>query len=193
MRTLLALLMTVSLTGCISSPQGAQYDTEYAKHQDIRSQSVYRFKAKAIKPSGERYWGSNDLAELFYVTSEAAAVVKLRFNYPAKTMQATSLDAQNNVLRQTTFILLDESAPKPSNPEDRYFYLTPKGELLSKSRNCTPDMSVGCQWRNHQLFITHNGNLAAQYDTGAAGMAFLVFPMYGSNKYLEIFPKAPGL
>jgi hypothetical protein len=192
MRTLLALLITVSLSGCISSPQGAQYAAEYANHQDIRSQSVYRFNTKAIKPSGESYWGSNDLAQLFYVSSEKAAVVKLRFNYPDKTVQATSLDAQNNVLRQTTFILLDESAEKPSDPEALYFYLTPKGELLRKTRNCTPDMSVGCQWYNHQVFITHSGNLATQYETGAAGMAFLVFPMYGSQKYLEIFPKAPG-
>lgn len=191
MRSLLALFIAVSLSGCVSSPQGAQYDAEYANHQDIRKQSLYRFKTKAIKPSGESYWGSDDLAQLFYVPGKTASVVELRFNYPAKTVQATSLDAQNNVVQQQTYILLDASASEPDDKNNRYLRLSKNGEIVKKSRNCTPDMSVGCQWHNHEIFLTQSGNLAVQYESGGAGLAFLVFPIYNSQKYFEIFPKAP--
>ena len=53
-------------------------------------------------------------------------------------------------------------------------------------------MSIGCRWQDRTLFITRNGDMAVQLASGSAGMAFLVIPFYGSEKYLEIFPKAPG-
>ena len=60
---------------------------------------------------------------------------------------------------------------------------------MQKTRNCTPDMSVGCHWWIHNLFITRHGDMALQYGNGSAVMLFLLFPAYGSNKYLEIFSK----
>lgn len=191
MRKLLPLLLTLLLAGCvISSPQKAQYNAEYSNRQDIRTQSVYRFITKPVKPSGENYWGAGDLPQLFYVTSDNAAVVELRFNYPAKSLLITSLDGQNNVLEKKTFALLDESASKPSDPKFSYFYLTKDGELMMKYHNCTPDMSVGCRWFEHRIFITRNTDLAVQYESGSAGMAFLLIPFYGSQKYFEVFPRA---
>jgi len=103
-----------------------------------------------------------------------------------------SLDAQNRTLREETYALLDESAAKPSDVESRYFFLTKEGVLLTKFKNCTPDMSVGCRWQERTLFITRNGDMAVQLASGTAGMAFLVIPFYGSEKYLEIFPKVSG-
>ncbi|MEQ4451592.1 MULTISPECIES: hypothetical protein [Kosakonia] len=192
MHRILTLLLSVLLAGCISSPQKAQYNAEYANRQDIRAHEVYRFMTKPVKSSGEKYWGAGDLAELLYVVDDKAAVVELRFNYPAKSMQVTARDAQNKVLRERTFILMDEAASKPADSDIRYFYLTKEGELATTSRNCTPDMSAGCRWWNYKLFITHNADLAVQYEHGAAGLAFLVFPMYSSSQNLEIFPKATG-
>lgn len=193
MRRLLAPLMTLLLVGCaISSPQKEQYKAEYNNRQDVRAQNVYRFKTQPIKPSGEKYWGAGDLAQLFYVSDDKASVLELRFNYPAKSLRVASLDPQNNVLREKTYSLLDESAAKPADPNTGYVYLTKDGELMRKVRNCTPDMSVGCQWWNHRLFITRSADLAVQYEKGGAGLAFLVIPVYGASEYLEIFPKAPG-
>ncbi len=190
MRVLFALLLTSLLAGCItSSPQKALYKAEYPHRQDIRQQNVYQFKTTPIKASGERYRGAGDLAVLFGVSHQNASTVQLRFNYPAKSLEAVSLDAANKTIRKETFILLDESAPKPSRPETNYFYLTKDGQLVQKSRNCTPDMSVGCQWWNHMLFITRNGDMAVHYENGSAVLLFLVFPGYGSHDYLEIFSK----
>ena len=190
MRVLFALLLSSLLAGCItSSPQKALYKAEYPHRQDIRQQNVYQFKTTPIKASGKRYRGAGDLAVLFGVSHQNASTVQLRFNYPAKSLEAVSLDAANKTIRKETFILLDESAPKPSRPETNYFYLTKDGQLVQKSRNCTPDMSVGCQWWNHRLFITRNGDMAVHYENGSAVLLFLVFPGYGSHDYLEIFSK----
>lgn len=193
MRKLMVLLVAALLAGCgSSSPQQTQYETEYSQRQDIRKQSVYRFATKPMKPSGEKYWGAGDLAQLFYVIDAKATVIELAFNYPAKTLLATARDAQNNMLKEQTYILLAKSDAAPAGENVRYIYLTKDGELAKKTKNCTPDMSVGCQWWNYRLFITRSADLAVQYEQGGAGLAFLVIPMHGSNKYLEIFPKAAG-
>lgn len=189
-RVLFVLLLSSLLVGCItSSPQKALYKAEYPHRQDIRQKNVYQFKTTPIKASGERYWGAGELTQLFRVNDKDASTVQLRFNYPAKSLEAVSLDAANRTLSKETFILLDESAPKPSSPETNYFYLTKDGQLVHKIRNCTPDMSVGCQWWNHRLFITRNGDMAVHYENGSAVLLFLVFPGYGSHDYLEIFSK----
>lgn len=193
MRTPLILLLTLLLTGCvISSPQKALYNAEYPHRQDIRQQNVYRFTTKPVTPGGEKYWGAGDLAQLFYVSDDKATTVELRFSYPGKSLHVASLDTQNHVLRERTFILLDESAAKPANKDIDYFFLTKEGELKTSWRSCIPDMSVGCSWGGHTLFITRNTDLAVQYETGGAYLMFLVFPAYGSRKYLEIFPQAPA-
>lgn len=194
MRQLSVLLFILFLSGCVvSSPQKSQYNAEYPNRQDIRAHSVYRFKVTPLKPGGDEYKGVDDLAQLFYVRSDTAATVELRFNYPAKVVQATSLDAQNHPLQQRTWALLDESAAKPSDPESDYFWLTKEGVLVKKYKNCTPDMSVGCRWIERTLFITRNGDLGVQLADGSAGMAFLLIPFYGSEKYLGIFPKVAGV
>lgn len=193
MRQLSVLLCLLLLTGCtVSSPQKAQFNAEYPNRQDIRSHTVYRFMTKPLKPGGGKYYGANDLAEMLYARADNAAMVELRFNYPAKRLQVKTFDRQNSILQEQTWILLDESAAKPSDPESHHFWLTKEGVLLTKFKNCTPDMSVGCRWQERTLFITHNGDMAVQFAKGTAGMAFLVIPFYGSEKYLEIFPKAAG-
>ena len=190
MRGLLVLLVTLLLGGCvISSPQRAQYKEEYGNRQDIRTHTVYRFMTKPVRPSGEEYWGAANLAEFFYVDDKNATRVELRFNYAANTVDVASLDAQNTVLRKRTIVLLDESAAKPADTEDVYLTLTRDGELTKKVRSCKPDMSVGCQWWNHKLFITRSGDLAVQYEKGGTGLIFLLVPAYGSTEYLEIYPK----
>lgn len=193
MRQLSVLLCLLLLAGCVvSSPQKAQFNAEYPNRQDIRNHTVYRFMTKPLKPGGGKYYGSNDLAETLYVRADNAVTVELRFNYPARTLQVKSLDGQNRTLREETYVLLDESAAKPSDPESLYFFLTKDGVLLTKYKNCTPDMSVGCRWLERTLFITRNGDMAVQLADGTAGLAFLVIPFYGSKKYLEIFPQAAG-
>ncbi|MCU6668735.1 hypothetical protein M8013_08235 [Enterobacteriaceae bacterium H4N4] len=190
MRQLSVLGLVLLLSGCVvSSPQQSQFQAEYPNRQDIRSHSVYQFKTTPLKPGGDEYKGTDDLAQLFYVSSKSAATVELRFNYPAKSLQATSRDAQNNTLSQQTWTLLDESAAKPSDPERQYLWLTKDGVLRTKYKNCTPDMSVGCRWVERDMFITRSGDMAVQYAEGSAGMAFLVIPFYGSQKYLGVFPK----
>ena len=193
MRQLSLLLCLLLLTGCVvNAPQKAQFNAEYPNRQDIRHHAVYRFMTKPLKPGGGKYYGANDLAETLYVRADNAAMVELRFNYPGRSLQVKSLDAQNRTLREETYALLDESAAKPSDVESRYFFLTKEGVLLTKHKNCTPDMSVGCRWQDRTLFITRKGDMAVQLAKGGAGMAFLGIPLYGSQKYLEIFPKAPG-
>ncbi len=193
MRQLSVLLCLLLLTGCVvSSPQKAQFNAEYPNRQDIRSHTVYRFMTKPLQPGGGKYYGANDLAETLYVRADNAAMVELRFNYPGRSLQVKSLDAQNRTLRDETYALLDESAAKPSDAESRYFFLSKEGVLLTKFKNCTPDMSVGCRWQDRTLFITRSGDMAVQLASGTAGMAFLVIPFYGSEKYLEIFPKVSG-
>lgn len=193
MRQLSVLGLVLLLSGCVvSSPQKSQYQAEYPNRQDIRSHSLYRFVTTPLKPGGDEYRGADDLAQLFHVSKKTAATVELRFNYPAKSLQATSRDAQNNTLGQQTWILLDESSAKPSDPQSDYFWLTKDGVLRTHYKNCTPDMSVGCRWVEREMFITRNGDMAVQYAEGSAGMAFLVIPFYGSQKYLGIFPKASG-
>ncbi|MCT4707653.1 hypothetical protein MUA03_17370 [Enterobacteriaceae bacterium H16N7] len=189
MRGLSALLMVLSLTGCvISSPQREQYNAEYSSRQDIRTHTLYRFMAKPVKSSGEKYWGAGDLTELFYVKGDAASSVELHLDYASKSMTVKSIDTQNKTLHEEKYILLDESDEKPSDSNVKYIYLTKDGELIRKVKNCTPDMSVACQWWDHRLFITHNGDLAVQYQQGSAGMLFLLVPFYGNRSYLEIFP-----
>jgi hypothetical protein len=183
------LILTLLLTGCASSPQQAQYKAEYPVRQDMRKQSIYQFQTKPIKSSGARYWGSGNLAELFYVSDDQASTLEMRFNYPARSLQVSSRDPHNNILRQRTFILLDESAAKPSDSKTGYVYLTKDGQLSRKTKNCTPDMSVGCQWWNHTIFLTRQGDLAVNYESGGAVLMFLVLPLYGSNEYFEVFPK----
>jgi len=193
MRQLSVLCSLLLLSGCVvSSPQKSQYQAEYPNRQDIRSHSLYRFVTTPLKPGGDEYKGTDDLALLFYVSSKNAATVELRFNYPAKTLQATSLDAQNNALSQQTWALLDESAAKPTDSNSRHFWLTKDGVLRTQYKNCTPDMSVGCRWVDREMFITRSGDMAVQYAEGSAGMVFLVIPFYGSQKYLGIFPKVAG-
>ncbi|MGY5956392.1 Lipoprotein [Kosakonia sp. BK9b] len=190
MRSVLILLLAGLLAGCeVSSPQKAQYNAEYENRQDIHTQNVYRFKAQPLKSSGKKYWGAGNLAELFYVNADNTAVVELHFNYPAKSLDTVSRDAQNTLLRERTWHLLDESASKPADPEANYLYLTKDGRLLRQKRHCTPDMGVGCQWHNYELFITRHGDLMVQYASGGAGLAFLILPVYSSYQYVEIFPK----
>lgn len=192
MRKLSALIIMGLLTGCsVNTPQKAQYNAEYSQRQDIRAQNVYRFKIKPIQPSGGKYWGEDNLAQVFYVSDENAATIELHFNYPARTLLASSLDKQGQVLHKRTFALFAESATPPSDPDADYLYLTKSGELRTKWKNCTPDMSVGCRWGGHTIFITHSADLAVQYESGTAGMAFLLIPFYGSETRLQIFAKAP--
>lgn len=113
---------------------------------DIRTQNVYRFKIKPLQPSGGKYWGADNLTQVFYVSDKNAAAIELRFNFPTATLQASSLDEQGKVVSTQTFALLAESATPPSGSDTKYLYLTKSGELLSKWQNCTPDMSVGCSW-----------------------------------------------
>ncbi|QMV51187.1 hypothetical protein [Ewingella americana] len=192
MYKLSALLLVLLLAGCsISAPQNAQYKKEYSARQDIRKQSLYQFMTKPVAAGGGRYWGSGDLAALFSVMDKQATSLELRFNYPAKSLEVSSRDAQNKTLRSKAFRLLDESAAKPADADNGYFYLTKDGQLVKNTRNCTPDMSVGCRWWNTKIFITGNGNLAVQHEEGGAGMMFLMIPVYGSNANFEVFPKAP--
>lgn len=193
MRQSFPLILILLLAGCVSSSQHAQYKTEHPVRQDIRKQSVYQFQTKPTKPSGEKYWGAGDLADLFYVNDDKAATLEMRFNFPARSLQVSSRDAKDNILRQQLFNLLDESAAKPSDSQTNYVYLTKDGQLLRKVKNCTPDMSVGCQWRNHTIFLTRGGDLAVNYESGGAALMFLVLPLYGSKEYLEIFPKVSSV
>lgn len=147
MRKFTALLLMGLLTGCsVNAPQSAQYNAEYSQRQDIRTQNVYRFKIKPLQPSGGKYWGADNLTQVFYVSDKNAATIELRFNFPTATLQASSLDEQGKVVSTQTFALLAESATPPSGSDTKYLYLTKSGELLSKWKNCTPDMSVGCSW-----------------------------------------------
>lgn len=189
MRPVFILILTSLLAGCVtSSPQSALFKAEYPQRLDIRQHSVYQFKTKPISASGESYRGSGNLTTLFRVSNEDASVLQLRFNYPAKSLDAVSLDTRNRILDKHTFALLDESA-SASASEGEYFYLTKDGQLMQKNRNCTPDMSVGCQWWIHNLFITRNGDMAVHYEKRSAVVLFLLLPAYGSNEYLEIFSK----
>ncbi|WP_228303343.1 hypothetical protein [Klebsiella aerogenes] len=192
MRKFTALILMGLLTGCsVNAPQSAQYNAEYSQRQDIHTQNVYRFKIKPLQPSGGKYWGADNLTQVFYVSDKNAAAIELRFNFPTATLQASSLDEQGKVVSTQTFALLAESATPPSGSDTKYLYLTKSGELLSKWKNCTPDMSVGCSWGGHQIFITHSADLAVQYATGGAGLAFLLIPFYNSEARLQIFAKAP--
>ena len=193
MRQFFMLILTLLLAGCARSPQQAQYNAEYPVRQDMRKQSVYQFQTKPITPSGARYWGAGNLAELFYVSDDQASTLEMRFNYPARSLLVTSRDPQTNIVRQRTFILLDESVAKPSDSQTGYMYLTKDGQLLRKAKNCTPDMSVGCQWWNHTVFLTRKGDLAVNYESGGAALMFLVLPLYGSKEYLEVFPNVSPL
>jgi len=191
MRALVATMLAFLLTGCFtSSPQKTQFKAEYPARQDIRQKNEYRFTIKPTKPADARYWGSDDLAELFYVADTQATTLTLHFNFPAKSLQVSSQDPDNKIRRQTTFMLLDESAEKPSDTDLRYMYLTKDGRLLRKTRSCKPDMSVGCQWWIHTIFITRNGDMAVSYEKGGTGLVFLVIPLYSSSEYLQIFNKA---
>jgi hypothetical protein len=188
MRLVLTLVLTSLLAGCVvDSPQKAQYNAEYPHRQDIRRQTVYQFMTKPVTKESK---GSDDLAEFFHVREDRATRVELRFNYPAHLVEISALDENRRVLRKTTVALLDESAADPSDREADYFYLTKDGTLLRKSKNCTPDMSVGCRWDVHTAFLTQKGDLAVQYENGSAGLFFLVVPFYGSSKYLNVFPNA---
>ncbi|WP_313109669.1 hypothetical protein [Atlantibacter sp.] len=192
MRFISTIILSSLLAGCvISSPQKAQYKAEYSHRQDIRQHTVYKFNTKPISPSGKSYRGSGNLTTLFKLSDKNASKIQLRFDYPAKSLEAVSLDAQDKILDKQTFTLLDKSADKPSDSQMNYFYLTKDGQLVYKTRNCTPDMSIGCQWWAHSLFITRNGDMAVHYENGSAVMLFLILPAYGSNEYLEIFSKAP--
>ncbi|MEJ5064761.1 hypothetical protein WH279_14770 [Erwinia sp. MYb375] len=197
MRTLLAVTLTALLAGCVTTPsQKAQFNAEYPHRQDIRQQSVYHFMTKPVSASGKKYWGSDNVAELFYVSDNAASMLQLRFNYPGRSVEVSSLDTHQKTLRKRTFALLDESAAKPSNADADYLVLTKGGQLMKKTRNCTPDMSVGCRWWNHTIFITRHADMAVHYEEGGAGLIFLIFPFYDSSEYLRIFQKvtpAPGL
>lgn len=61
---------------------------------------------------------------------------------------------------------------------------------LIRNRLVQADMSIGCQWWNYSLFITHSGDMAVHYENGSAVVLFLILPAYGSKQYLEIFSKA---
>jgi len=185
------VIFSFLLCGCvISSPQKAQYKTEYSHRQDIRQHNVYKFNTKPISASGKAYRGSGNLTSLFKLSDSNASRVQLLFDYAAKSLKAVSLDANDKILDKQTFILLDESMAKPSDSGINYFYLTKDGQLVNKTRNCTPDMSIGCQWWNYSLFITHSGDMAVHYENGSAVVLFLILPAYGSKEYLEIFSKA---
>jgi len=194
MRSFLILLLTSLLAGCVtSSPQKTLFKAEYPQRLDIRQHNVYQFKTRPIVSSGESYRGSGDLTELFRVSNKNASMLQLRFDYPERSLEVVSLDAHNTVLDKHIFSLLDESASGPSDSEGEYFYLTKDGQLMQKTRNCTPDMSVGCQWWIHNLFITRNGDMAVHYENGSAVVLFLLLPAYGSHEYLEIFSKVSPL
>lgn len=62
MHRILTLLLSVLLAGCISSPQKAQYNAEYANRQDIRAHEVYRFMTNPVKSSGEKILGRRRLS-----------------------------------------------------------------------------------------------------------------------------------
>ncbi|BBJ86232.1 TPA: hypothetical protein ACNV3W_003088 [Raoultella ornithinolytica] len=188
------LFIVLALSGCVvHSPQMAQYKAEYSNRQDIHSHSLYRFMAKPVKSSEEKYWGAGDLTEFFYVKGDKTSTVELKLDYDSKTMRIKSIDSQNRTLDERTFVLLDGSEEKPSDSNVKSLYLTKDGELIRKVKNCTPDMSAGCQWWEHRLFITQNGDLAVQYQQGGAGMLFLIVPFYTNSSYLEIFPRAPDV
>jgi len=103
MRQLSLLLCLLLLTGCVvNAPQKAQFNAEYPNRQDIRHHAVYRFMTKPLKPGGGKDYGANDLAETLRARADNAAMVELRFNYPARRLQVKTLDAQNSTLREET-------------------------------------------------------------------------------------------
>lgn len=86
------LFIVLALSGCVvHSPQMAQYKAEYSNRQDIHSHSLYRFKAKSVKSSEEKYWGAGDLTEFFYVKGDKTSTVELKLDYDSKTMHIKSL------------------------------------------------------------------------------------------------------
>lgn len=189
MRWFLIFFMTIFLFGCVSSPQEKQYMKEYSKMQNFRMQSTYYFRAEPIKKNGEH----QDLAGFFYVSAESAVTVKLDFNLPEKKLTVSSLDVDKKVIRDQVFTLLDEDDPEPTKRigmASEYIYLTKNGELTRKTKSCMPDMSVGCTWWNYTFFLTNQSDLAILYNYGGAILAFLIIPMYGDNKYFEIYPKS---
>ncbi|MFZ4831752.1 hypothetical protein [Rouxiella sp. Mn2063] len=139
MRKILVLLLSLLLTGCInlSSPQGAQYKAEYANRLDIRTQNVYRFMNKAVRPMGDSNAQDDYLAGFFSLSGAENSILELRFNYPAKSLQVTSLDRQNHVIAERTYLLLDKSEAPPTNKDIDYFYLTKDGECSGKLKLST--------------------------------------------------------
>ena len=80
------LFIVLALSGCVvHSPQMAQYKAEYSNRQDIHSHSLYRFMAKPVKSSEEKYWGAGDLTEFFYVKGDKTSTVELKLDYDSKT------------------------------------------------------------------------------------------------------------
>jgi hypothetical protein len=189
MRWLLILIMVVFLCGCANSPQEKQYMREYSSMQNLRMQNTYYFRTEPIKKNGDH----QDLASFFYVSDESAVTVKFDFNLPEKKLTVSSLDVDKKVIREQVFTLLDDDDPESTKgigEASTYIYLTKKGELIRKTKNCTPDMSVGCTWWSYTFFLTHQFDLALLYNQGGAGLAFLIIPLYNDNKYFEIYPKS---
>lgn len=189
MRWLLIFMMPVFLCGCVSSSQGKKYMEEYSKMQNLRMQSTYYFRVEPIKKNGEH----QSLADFFYVSDESAVTVKLDFNLPEKKLTVSSLDVDKKVIRDQVFTILDDDEPEPTKrigEASTYIYLTKKGELISKTKNCKPDLAVGCVWWNYTFFLTHQFDLALLYNEGGASLAFLIIPLYNDNKYFEIYPKS---
>ncbi|MEH4694202.1 hypothetical protein PO377_11715 [Atlantibacter hermannii] len=61
------VIFSFLLCGCvISSPQKAQYKTEYSHRQDIRQHNVYKFNTKPISASGYEHWMSMVELQPFY-------------------------------------------------------------------------------------------------------------------------------
>ncbi|ELZ8934099.1 hypothetical protein ACNY9Y_002801 [Cronobacter dublinensis] len=184
MPRIIALLCLLFLAGCVYVPSESHYATAVNEKQRIVSPRVLSFSVLPRYVSDNYWHASYSLTSEFGISEKNVVALRLAFDEAHRQLHVSGLDSAGRVVQEELIALTTDIAPQK---EKGQYTITPEGTLITQSRNCTPDMSVACQWWRKEIFLTSTGDLAVTATETSAGMAFLVFPFYGKTRNIALF------